>query len=70
MGNPPVLSNLSYGHPTYHVNVIKLIKMKDYMDGRVAFGSGLVPLGRQAEKRKELSFASPNLFATQKPTKR
>ena len=40
------------------------------MDGRVAFGSGLVPLGRQAEKRKELSFASPNLFATQKPTKR
>ena len=29
------------------------------MDGRVAFGSGLVPLGRQAEKRKELSFASP-----------
>ena len=44
--------------------------MKDYMDGRVAFGSGLVPLGRQAEKRKELSFASPNLFATQKPTKR
>ena len=24
VGNPPVHSNLSYGHPTYHVNVIKL----------------------------------------------
>ena len=40
--------------------------MRDYIDRRVAFGCGLVPLGRQAEKRKELSFALP---ATQKRTK-
>ena len=62
VGNPRVHSNLSWSP---HLSSKRYqIKMRDYMDRRVAFGSGLVSLGRQAEKRKELSFAFPNLLAT------